>query len=280
MTTFNINTKTPEHYPRIKMPDSPKTPISMTLSSPEPMKADMPNAIRKRLIVSGNVQEAGYRVQVKSIARHLGLVGFARNLPDETVEIVCEGALRTIAQFLKAIDIKGNPESPLDINVESIQETPVLSDGEFKMFKIEYNGTMTPEEREQNREIREERMIVGASILGKKMDGVGKAVDDVGKSVDCVGKDVQSVGSAVRDMHSDMNKRFDHMAQRYDLIATSLVKAIDRMDRNSKQTDKAIEQSRKEAAASNWELAKAVNFMIRKLSDKPARKRTAGKRKR
>jgi hypothetical protein len=79
-------------------------------------------------------------------------------------------------------------------------------------------------------------------------------------------------------MHGDMNKRFDHMAQRYDLIALSLVKAIDRMDRNSKITDKAIEQSRKEAAASNRELAKAVNFMIKKLSDKPPRRKTPKKR--
>ena len=124
-------------------------------------------------------------------------------------------------------------------------------------------------------------------VVGQKVDGVGKAVecvgqkvDGVGKAVEGVGQKVDSVGGAVRDMHSDMNKRFDHMAQRYDLIALSLVKAIDRMDRNSKITDKAIEQSRKEAAASNRELAKAVKFMIRKLSDRPARRKTSGRKKR
>jgi acylphosphatase/uncharacterized protein YoxC len=272
------------------------------------MKADMPPAIRKRLIVSGNVQEAGYRVFVKPIAKSMGIAGFVRNLPDETVEVVCEAEPKTLEKFIKAIDRKGNPANPHDINVASIVETPAPEGGKYATFKIEYDGTLSPEEREQNREIREERMIVGASILnekvdglGQKMDGVGKAVEGVGQKVDglgqkmdClgqkmdgVGKDVRDVGQAVKGMHFDMNTRFDHMAQRYDLIATSLVKAIDRidegfekMDKSSKRTDKAIDQSRKDAAASNRELASAVRFMIRKLSDKPARKRPAGKRKR
>jgi hypothetical protein len=122
-------------------------------------------------------------------------------------------------------------------------------------------------------------MVLRAGTLNTNVGVVGQKVDGVGKAVECVGQKVDSVGGAVRDMHSDMNKRFDHMAQRYDLIALSLVKAIDRMDRNSKITDKAIEQSRKEAAASNRELAKAVNFMIKKLSEKPAGQRPRKARK-
>jgi len=242
------------------------------------MKVEMLKT-RKRLIVSGNVQEAGYRILVKSIASPMGVVGFARNLPDETVEIVCEAEPKTLERFIKEIDRKGDPASPLDINVESIKETPAPTEGEFKGFKIEYDGTLTPEERERNRESREERMIVGASMLNQKMDSVGRDVREVGQKVDGVGQKVDGVGKDVRNMHSDMNKRFDHMAQRYDLIALSLAKAIDRMDKNSQRTDKAIEQSRKEATASNRELAKAVNFMIRKLSVRPARKSSRKARK-
>ena len=86
------------------------------------------------------------------------------------------------------------------------------------------------------------------------------------------------------------------------MIAASLKEAIVHMDRNAEKTDRAIEKSRKETiiavrkseertarilresrkdvADSNRELAGAVRFMIRKLSDKPARKRPAAKRKR
>jgi acylphosphatase len=243
--------------------------------------------VRKRYIISGNVQEAGYRVLVKTIARSMGLVGFVRNLPDETVEVVCEAEQKTIERFLKAIDRKGDLMSPMDVNVVSMAETPPPAEGDFKKFSIEYNGKLSAEERERNREDREERMILGASMLNQKVDVVGQNVLGVGKAVEGVGQKVDNVGKAVHEMHSDMNKRFDHMAQRYDLIATSLVKAIgridrgfERMDQNSRKTDKAIEQSRKEVAASNRELAGAVKFMIKKLSGKPATVRREIRKKR
>jgi acylphosphatase len=251
------------------------------------MKADMPPAIRKRLIVSGNVQEAAYRVLVRSIARSMGITGFVRNLLDETVEIVCEAEPKTLAKFIKSIDRKGDPASPLDLNVVSIQETPAPVEGEFITFKIEYDGILTPEEHERARVAREERMILEAATLKDEIKTVGKAVQGVGQKVDGVGKDVQVVGQKVDSMHSDMNTRFDHMAQRYDLIARSIVKAIDRLDRgfermdkDSKRTDRAMERSRKEAAASNRELAKAVRFMITKLSKKAPAPRKARQMKR
>jgi acylphosphatase/uncharacterized protein YoxC len=341
------------------------------------MKADVPTPIRKKFIVSGYVQEAGYRLKVKAIANKLGIFGFVRNLPDETVEIVCESDPGRLAQFIKAINIKGNPESAMDINVASMVEAPAPAEGVFTAFRIEYDGKLSPEERDRARELREERMILGASILGEKIDGVGQKVDSVGQKVDgvgqkvdgvgqkvdgvgqkvdvvgqkvdsvgqkvdVVGQKVDGVGKAVKEMHSDVRTRFDHMADRYDMIAISLREAIAHMDRNAEKTDRAIEKSRKESAmealrtrkeiaksrketvmaikaseertakyiaktsretalearksqketaqilsetrkevaASNRELAGAVKFMIRKLSDKPARKKLAGKRKR
>jgi acylphosphatase len=294
------------------------------------MKAEMPKT-RKRLIISGNVQQAGYRVLVKTIARSMGIVGFVRNLPDETVALVCEGEPKTLQRFLKAIDRKGDVASPMDIHIVSMEETPAPTEGEFKQFTIEYDGKLTPEQRERNREDREERMVLGASMLNWKMDGLGQKMDCVGQKVDGVGNAVAGVGQKIDSMHSDMNKRFDHMAERYDMIAASLKDAIVHMDRNAAKTDRAIEKSRKESAAesvrtrkeiakshsettrelarsrketifavrkseertakiiadsrkevaaSNRELAGAIKFMIRKMSDKPVRRPPSKKRKR
>jgi hypothetical protein len=152
----------------------------------------------------------------------------------------------------------------------AIKETPPAPEGELTVFYTDYGRKLTEIERQTFD--RDEIMVLRAGTLNTNVGVVGQKVDGVGK-------DVQVVGQKVDSMHGDMNKRFDHMAQRYDLIALSLVKAIDRMDRNSKITDKAIEQSRKEAAASNRELAKAVNFMIKKLSEKPSGKNTQKRRK-
>ena len=246
------------------MPEPQDNPPSMPLSTPEPMLLEMPVTIRKRLIIKGRVQHIGYRALVRSYAETLGIKGFVRNLPDRSVEAVCEGEPDAVKQFLKSIDRHGDPQEVLDINVTSISEAPPPPEGELKEFIIDYGRELSPVERESLE--RDEIMILGAGTLNLKVDGVGKDV---------------------RNMHSDMNKRFDHMAQRYDLIATSLVKAIDRIDRgfermdqNSKKTDKAIEQSRKEVAASNRELAGAVKFMIRKLSGRPATAHHGARKKR
>jgi acylphosphatase len=289
------------------------------------MKEDVPGTVRKRYIVSGQVQDVAYRTVVKQKARQKGLVGVTRNLPDGTVEIVCEGDPEAIDGFLKAISIKIENPTPLDIDVASIVESPPPSSGTYKSFEIDYGKKLSFVEK--STKDREELTVLGASMLRAEVGAVGKdvrqvsidvrevgqKVDGVGKAVENVGQKVDGVGMAVKEMHSDVRTRFDHMADRYDMIAISLKEAIAHMDRNAEKTDRAIEKSRKETvlavrksqketarilaknhkettaelsaarkdfAASNRELAGAVKFMIRKLSDKPVRKRPAGKRKR
>jgi acylphosphatase len=257
------------------------------------MLSEMPT-VRKRYIVTGQVQDVGYRTLVKQKARKKGLIGVVRNLVDGTVEIVCEGEPGAIDGFLKDIDQKTDNPSPLDIDVSNIVESPPAPSGEYKSFEVDYGKKLSFAER--STKDREEITVLGASLMNQKLDGVGK--------------DVQVVGQKVDSMHGDMNKRFDHMADRYDMIALSLKDAIVHMDRNAAKTDKAIERSRKESAseairtrneiakshretnkelarsreeiaASNRELAKAVNFMIRKMSAKaPTPKKVSQKNRR
>ena len=289
------------------MPEPVKIPISMPLSTPEPMLLKMPT-VRKRYMVTGQIQDVGYRTLVKQKARKKGLIGVVRNLVDGTVEIVCEGEPGAIDGFLKDIDQKTDNPSPLDIDVSNIVESPPAPAGEYKSFEIDYGKKLSFAER--STKDREEITVLGTSManqklngLGQKMDRLGDKMDGVGADVREVGQKVDSVGGAVRDMHSDMNKRFDHMADHYDMIAASLKEAIVHMDRNAEKTDKAIEKSRKETivevrkseertakilsesrkdvAASNRELAKAVNFMIKKMSAKaPAPKKVRPKNRR
>jgi acylphosphatase len=293
------------------MPEPVKIPVSMSLSTPNNMLLAMA-PVRKRLIVEGCVQGVGYRALVTFHARNMKVQGFVRNLPDETVEVVCEADHEKLMGFLKAINQKGDPADPLSLNVVSIKDAPPPPEGDLTRFYTDYGRKLTDVQREAFD--REEMMVLRAGtlntnvgVVGKNVLEVGQKVDGVGKAVECVGKDVREVGTAVHDMHTDMNKRFDHMADRYDMIALSLKDAIVHMDRNAEKTDKAIEKSRNESAqdairtrkeiaksqketakilsqsrqeitASNRELARAVNFMIKKLSDKPPRRKTPKKR--
>jgi acylphosphatase len=55
--------------------------------------------VAKRYRVSGRVQGVYYRGSARAQARHLGLVGWARNLADGSVEVYACGATVSIEQF-------------------------------------------------------------------------------------------------------------------------------------------------------------------------------------
>jgi len=52
-----------------------------------------------RYLVTGRVQGVGYRYFVLREAERLGVAGFARNLPDGSVEVVAEGAEEVLGQL-------------------------------------------------------------------------------------------------------------------------------------------------------------------------------------
>lgn len=52
-----------------------------------------------RYIVSGSVQGVGFRYFALREAEASGIVGFVRNLPDGSVEVVAEGEEEVLARF-------------------------------------------------------------------------------------------------------------------------------------------------------------------------------------
>lgn len=57
--------------------------------------------IEMRCIVSGKVQQVAYRAYAESSATDLGLVGYVRNLPDGTVEVVAQGDPSILKEFVE-----------------------------------------------------------------------------------------------------------------------------------------------------------------------------------
>lgn len=53
----------------------------------------------RRCIVSGRVQGVFYRATTRRRALELGLEGWARNLPDGTVEVVASGGQRAVEEL-------------------------------------------------------------------------------------------------------------------------------------------------------------------------------------
>ncbi len=57
--------------------------------------------IEMRCVVSGKVQAVAYRAFVEAAAAELGIVGYARNLPDGTVEVLAQGDPSILKEFVE-----------------------------------------------------------------------------------------------------------------------------------------------------------------------------------
>jgi acylphosphatase len=56
--------------------------------------------VRKRVLVSGRVQGVFFRATLRDVARGLGLVGWARNRPDGTVEAELQGRAAAVDEAI------------------------------------------------------------------------------------------------------------------------------------------------------------------------------------
>jgi len=69
--------------------------------------------VARRFLISGRVQGVGFRFFAAAAARCEGLKGSVRNLPDGSVEAVCEGDADAVARFELAVR-EGPPGARVD----------------------------------------------------------------------------------------------------------------------------------------------------------------------
>jgi len=78
-----------------------------------------------RYLVRGRVQGVGFRYFVMREAAALGVAGFARNLPDGTVEVVAEAADEVLQAFEDRLR-----EGPSFASVGAVDRAPVAPRGD------------------------------------------------------------------------------------------------------------------------------------------------------
>ncbi len=79
-----------------------------------------------QMIIRGRVQGVGFRYNAKSLARNLGLSGFIKNLPDDSVLIEVEGDEQIMDEFIQWCH-----RGPEHAKVEKVE----VNKGEIKNFK-------------------------------------------------------------------------------------------------------------------------------------------------
>ncbi|MFH1846241.1 MAG: acylphosphatase [Candidatus Omnitrophota bacterium] len=87
---------------------------------------------RVRVIYSGNVHGVGFRFTAERVALKSGVTGFAKNLPDGTVEIVGEGSRKDLRNFME--NIRHSMSAYIsDYNLEWES-----AEGKFSSFEIRF----------------------------------------------------------------------------------------------------------------------------------------------
>jgi acylphosphatase len=78
-----------------------------------------------RYRITGRVQGVGYRYHALTCAESLGVAGFARNLPDGSVEVVAEGVAEAVLAFEEKLR-----EGPAFSRVEIVDKEPLAERGD------------------------------------------------------------------------------------------------------------------------------------------------------
>jgi acylphosphatase len=89
--------------------------------------------IARRFIIRGRVQGVGFRYFAVRAARHAGVVGTVRNLPDGSVEAIAEGAPEALADFREQVG-----RGPSYSHVASVDETELAPTGRYHAFDVVY----------------------------------------------------------------------------------------------------------------------------------------------
>lgn len=156
---------------------------------------------RLTLLILGNVQRAGYRTKVVSIAEALTITGTIQNLQDGRVKIIAEGDEKDLERFFHAVDIKNTL-----INVVHIEKEYSSYTGDYQGFYKLVGGGETDERLDTAADLLKELIHVtqnGFDKLEKKIDGLGEGL---GQKID---QSRVEISSEIHFLRDDLKSHFD-----------------------------------------------------------------------
>lgn len=89
--------------------------------------------VRLSAIIAGRVQGVSFRYYTTRKAQELGICGWVRNLPNQTVEVCAEGTQVQLDAFLRFLHT-GSPAA----HVTQVDTQWRVATGEFNEFKTRY----------------------------------------------------------------------------------------------------------------------------------------------
>ncbi|MEM2103423.1 MAG: acylphosphatase [Candidatus Bathyarchaeia archaeon] len=168
--------------------------------------------IRARLVVEGDVQKVGFRDYVQKMARKLGVKGYVENLPDGTVQIICEAEPPVLEDFVKAINVA---EEFIKVENVNVVEKSGAS-GEFEFFEIKY-GKLEEELGERLGTAVEYAKATRAAIreMHEDIKGTRTDIKEMHEDIKGTRTDIkemhENIKTAIKEMHVDLKSSIENM---------------------------------------------------------------------
>ncbi len=174
---------------------------------------------RANIFVSGNVQMAGFRTFVKNFADSLDIKGYAENLPDGRVRIVCEGEEENILSLENSL--KETPPPFVRVDHTEIKFAPYS--GEFSSF--DRKGLDVIEENENTTTLLKS-MVNYMKIFVDKSEVVNTRLGEIKVSVD----DMHVTLKSVKEDTSAMLEKQDMMLEKQDMMLEKQDMMLEKQD--------------------------------------------------
>ena len=174
---------------------------------------------RANIGIKGNVQMAGFRTFIKNIADSVNATGFAENLVDGSVKVVCEGEEEELNELINSIKEKTPPFARIE---------------EMNVAYEEYKGEFTGFERrgaDVPKEDKEDAMLWYMQSFDKKgevMIGILSSMNDTLKSV----KEDTSMMLDKQDMMLDKQ---DMMLEKQDATIEAIGEVSEKIDEGKEE---------------------------------------------
>ena len=156
--------------------------------------------IRADIIITGNVQMVGFRTFLKNLADSLHITGYAKNMDDGSVNIVCESEKNNIEELIN--EIREKPPSFASIVDISVEYADYV--GEFISFE-RTNGDVPKD-------------ATLGDLLGvmKSFDTKAETLVVILNSMDSTLKDVKGDTSLMLDKQDQTLEKQDSMLEKQD----------------------------------------------------------------
>jgi acylphosphatase len=205
--------------------------------------------IRAILTIKGDVQEAGYRVIIQKTALKMGFTGYAENLKNGNVKVVCECDENRLDIFIETITVRN-----AFVSVENIEKNVEKATGEYESFEVKV-GDLAFE------------MFQGYATAGKYFNWLGQKVDasieatkEVGQKVEGVGQKVDMVGDKVDNLTVHTDEHFNKLDEKYGIVSETLISMNKEQTRTREELTRAVDSLNT--------LVNSVNILIKEHIEK------------